>query len=408
MRIDVTWLPMALKNTLRNRRRSLVTVAIAATGTAAALLGAGFAQYTYQSLAESAARDTGHVIVAAPGGFDGIDDTPLQHGLQGGPALARQLLARSGVRRVLPRLQFSGLLSNGEKSEVFVGTGVDPAQEFAVRGPFIKVIAGDLLEPDAARPGIVLGKTLARSLGAAPGNVLTLLSTTTGGSLNAVDVTVTGVVSSGFAELDKRMALVDLATAQGLLATDRVSTLGVYLEALNDSAATAAALRGTFGKRYEVRDWRDLAQVYASVRGLYDRIFGFLGVILLVIVLGAVANTLAMAVVERTREIGALRAMGTTPREVMRLFTVEGMALGATGAALGMLGAAGIGVILLAAGIQMPPPPGRTGGYPLDIVITPAMYAAAGIAVTVLAGIAALAVSRKAAHRSVVEALAHV
>lgn len=408
MRLDFTWVAMALKNTLRNRRRSLVTLGIAATGTAAALLGTGFASYTYQSMAEISARDSGHVVLAAPRWFAGTEDVPLQHGLTRSADLTRQLLARPGVRRVLPRLQFTGLVSNGDKSEIFVGTGVDPAQEFAVRGPFIRVDAGTLLEADAARPGIVLGRILARSLGARPGTPLTLLSTTTGGSLNALDVTVTGIVSSGIDEMDKRLAMVDLATAQGLLVTDKVSTLAVYLDDLAASAATAADLRMRYAGLLDVRDWQDLAQVYHSVRGLYDRIFGFLGAIMLIVVLGAVANTLAMAVVERTREIGALRALGTTPGEVMRLFALEGMALGAAGAVAGALLAAGIGAALLALGIQMPPPPGRTGGYPLAVTIAPAAYATAAAAVTLLAALAALWVSRAAAHRPVTEALAHV
>jgi putative ABC transport system permease protein len=91
MRIEFPWLAMALKNALRNRRRSLVTLAIAATGTAAALLGGGFALYTYQSLAEASARDTGHVVVAAPHYFDGAENTPLEFGLEqryAGPAPA--------------------------------------------------------------------------------------------------------------------------------------------------------------------------------------------------------------------------------------------------------------------------------------------------------------------------------
>jgi len=102
MRIEFKWLALAWRNALRNRRRSLVTLAIAATGTAAALLGGGFALYTYQSLAQASARDTGHLVVAAKGWFDGTEETPLANGLDGAPELTRRLLARPGVERVLP------------------------------------------------------------------------------------------------------------------------------------------------------------------------------------------------------------------------------------------------------------------------------------------------------------------
>jgi len=412
MRIDVKWLSLACRNAMRNRRRSLVTLAIAATGTAAALLGGGFALYTYESLAQASARDTGHLVLAAPGQFDGNDNMPLEHGLAGRAQLTRALLAHPRVTRVLPRLQFSGLVSNGDKSEIFLGTGVDARQEFLVKGPFMKVEEGALLDDGAGGatpgPGVVIGKGLARILNVHPGSALTLMSTTTTGSLNAIDVTVTGIVSSGIADIDKRLAMVDLSTAQELLVSDKVSFLSVYLDDLEHSDAVGAEWRKRYAGQLEVRTWLEQALFYQSVKGLYNRIFGFLGVIVLVIVLFAITNTLSMAVLERTREIGTLRAMGTTPAEVTRLFSLEGLVLGGGGALLGMALAAGVAMALLVLGIQMPPPPGRTGGYPLVVAVSPVMYASAALAVTLLAALASFLVSRKAAHQSVVEALAHV
>ncbi|GAB2862843.1 ABC transporter permease [Pseudoduganella ginsengisoli] len=404
------WLSMALKNAMRNRRRSLVTVAITATGTAAALLGGGFALYTYESLAQASARDTGHLVVAAPGQFDGIDNLPLEHGLEQPEAVAQQLMARPDVKRVLPRLQFSGLISNGDKSEIFLGTGVDAMQEFVVKGPFMKREAGELLDAQipGSAPGIVIGKGLAKILNAQPGSALTLMSTTVNGALNAADVVVTGVVSTGIADVDKRLAMVDLSTAQTLLQTQKVSTLSVYLKDLALSDTVAEQLRAQHGAKLEVRTWLQQAMFYLSVKSLYDRIFGFLGVIVLVIVLFAITNTLAMAVLERTREIGTLRAMGATPGEVMRVFTLEGMALGSGGALAGMALAGGVALFLLVAGVQMPPPPGRTDGYPLAVAVSIPMYAGAAVTVALLSACASWIVSRRAAHQSVVEALSHV
>lgn len=413
MRIDLSfggkWLALAFKNALRNRRRSLVTVAITATGTAAALLGGGFALYTYRSLAEMSARDTGHVIVAAPGQFDGTDSTPLAHGLDDADGLARKLLASPGVERVLPRVQFTGMISNGDKSEIFVGSGVDANQEFLVKGPFLKRNEGELL--DSVRPqdgpGVLIGSGMARSLNAHPGTSLTLLATTTAGSLNALDVRVTGVVSTGVAELDKRLIMVDLSTAQSLLATRRVNTLHVYLEERDATDAAAASLRHDFPK-LEVRTWLDQAQMYTSVKGLYDRIFGFLGVIVMVIVVFSVTNALAMAVIERTREIGTLRAMGTTPGEITRLFTLEGLVLGSGGAIAGMALAACVAMSLLMFDVRMPPPPGRTSGYPLVVMVSAQMYLTAAFIAAILSAVSSWLVSRSAARQPVVEALAHV
>jgi putative ABC transport system permease protein len=407
---DFKWLSMAVKNAGRNRRRSLVTLAITSMGTAAVLLAGGYALFTYQSLAQMSARDTGHLVVAAPGHFKDMDSVPLETGIPEPEAMKARLLALPAVTRVLPRVQFSGLISNGDKTEIFLGSGVDATQEFVVKGPFLKTVAGTLLDvkrPDSG-PGVLLGKGLAQALNAKPGSSMTLMSTTTNGSLNAIDVTVVGVVSSGIAEVDKRLAMVDLDTAQSLLVTKKVSVLSVYLDDIAATDATNAQLAQVFGTRIEVRTWLQQAMFYQSVKGLYDRIFGFLGVIVLVIVLFAVTNTLAMAVLERTREIGTLRAMGTTPGEVMRLFTLEGLVLGSGGAIAGMLLAAGVAMALLHFDVQMPPPPGRTNGYPLVVVVSFSMYATAALVVASLSALASLFVSRGAAHHNVVEALAHV
>ena len=85
------WLMFAWKNVMRNRRRSLTAMLITALGTAAVLASGGFALYTYESLEEMTARDTGHVVVAHARGFEGDEDVPLQHGLADAlPAALRQ------------------------------------------------------------------------------------------------------------------------------------------------------------------------------------------------------------------------------------------------------------------------------------------------------------------------------
>ena len=115
------WLRFAWLNTLRNRRRSLVTMTIVSLGTAGILLSAGFALYTYQALAEDAARRAGHLTVAKQDFFDLEEDVPLQYGLDNATGLRKTLLAHDTVRQVLPRIEFTGLVSNGEKSIVMLG-----------------------------------------------------------------------------------------------------------------------------------------------------------------------------------------------------------------------------------------------------------------------------------------------
>ena len=400
------WLKFAWLNTLRNRRRSAVTVGIAALGTAAILLAGGFALFTYQALAQASARTTGHLIVARPAQFEREEDTPLQNGLDDVAAIRDKLLADRDVRHVLPRVEFSGLISNGDKSTVMMAAGIDPDAEFAVKGPFLKVTAGDVLQ-GSERGKVMLGAGLARSLKAEPGSSLTLLASTTEGALNALDVTVQGVFSTGIPEIDKRLVYTDVATAQKLIVTQRVSTLGVFLREM-DATGPARQRIAAAVPRLAVQTWLEQASFYRSVKDLYNRIFGALGLIIGVIVVFVVTNAMAMAIIERTREIGTLRAMGTLPGQLTRSFALEGMVLGGAGAVAGAVLALAVSVALLMFPVEMPPPPGRSNGYPLQIVMDPTLYAATLAAMVALAMLASGWVARRTVRRPVVEALAHV
>jgi len=404
------WLIFAGKNILRNRRRSLITILITAVGSAGILIGGGFALFTYESLREMAARDSGHLIVAHKNFFTIDEDTPMQYGLDNVAEMKKRLEQDAGVRMALPRVQFSGLISNGDKSSVFVGMGVDPGGEFYTKGPALTIVSGATLSsaPKVDAPAeILLGTELARQMKATPGSVLTLLSTTTAGSLNALDVTVRGTVTVGVPDVDKRLVYVDIATAQRLLLTDKVSTLSVYLKDTNQTDMMRSQVSTLF-PRQSVQTWRDQAYYYTAVRSLYNRIFGLLGIVIVVMVAFAISNTLAMAVVERTREIGTLRALGTLPRQIVRVFALEGIILGGVGSLCGMLASLAITFVFLLADFQMPPPPGRSVGYPLQINFSPLLYLLTTLALVLLSVAAAWFVSRKMAAKPIVEALTHV
>jgi putative ABC transport system permease protein len=404
--MSLRWLKFAWLNTLRNRRRSAVTATIAALGTAAILLAGGFAIYTYQGLAQSSARTTGHLIVAKPEQFTRDEDTPLQHGLDDAAEPKAVLLADEAVRQVLPRVEFSGLISNGDKSTVMIAAGIDPDAEFAVKGPFLTVREGQALT-GRERNRVMLGVGLARSLKATAGSSLTLLASTTDGALNALDVTVTGVFSVGIADIDKRLVYTDIGTAQKLLATDRVSSLGVFLDRMESTTAAKQRIAQAL-PQLAVQTWLDQATFYRSVKELYNRIFGALGLIIGVIVVFVVTNAMAMAIIERTREIGTLRALGTLPAQLTRSLALEGLMLGGVGAAAGTLLALAVSFALLVFPVQMPPPPGRSVGYPLQVAIDPLLYLATLAAMLLLSTIAAAVVARKTVHQPIVTALAHV
>lgn len=152
--------------------------------------------------------------------------------------------------------------------------------------------------------------------------------------MNAIDVVVTGTFTTGVPEMDKRAVYTSVQVAQQLLVTQRVSSLGVFLDRIE--ATGAARERWPRNCRNcRCRPGSSRRCSTEAVRGLYNRIFGALGLIIAVIVVFVVTSAMAMAVIERTREIGTLRALGTLPSQLLRSLGLEGMLLGGLGALAG-------------------------------------------------------------------------
>lgn len=406
------WLLLCLRNVMRNRRRTLLTMSVFAIGTAAIACAYGFVTASFHGLREATiSAQVGHLQIAAPGQFDAFEDKPLATGLPP-QALARtqQALAdQPRVRYSMRRLQFEGLIAAGDRTLAFLGSGVEPQLESRLSGAFAQVVAGDSLpgpdEPDAAK--VVVAVELAHALGVKPGDRVTLMATTQHGALNAVDLVVTGLYRTGIPELDRRALLVPLATAQALLDTDRISRLVVVLDQTEQTGAVAATLSREL-PHLQVRTWRDLAPFYRQVVSLYGNFFSVLGVIILSVVGLSASNAMLMSVMERVRERGTLRAFGISQRRVVGNFLIEGGLVAGLGALLGLLLAAAVSLGVNLSGIQMPAPPGRTTPYPLLVFIEPGGYALVALAM-VGVGLLSAALSQASIRRmSIVRQLGHV
>ena len=401
----------ACLNLWRHRRRTLFTGMVCSAAMTAVLLGAGFALFTYQSLAEKAARDLGHLTLSHREYFLDNEDVPLQHGINRDPALEKRLLARDDVKAVLPRLQFSGLVSNGEKSTIFLGSGVD-GSEFQLKGPFLQIKAGGVLPPaylskaDDSIP-LLIGEGLAAILKAKVGSELSLMSATSTGALNALDVVVVGIFSTGVPDLDKRQLYLPISAGQQLLQSDKISELNIYLLHDEQQDELAATLQSELTQT-KVTPWQDRAFVFKAVRDLYNRIFGTLGILMLLLVLFAVGHGISQVVTERTREIGTMAALGERRSRIVGNFVLEALLLGAVSAVVATLSTLLSCELLRQFKVMMPPPPGSSQGYPLMISFSAELTLYAGLVLMVVCMLFALKASLSAARKPLVDALGFV
>jgi len=199
-----------------------------------------------------------------------------------------------------------------------------------------------------------------------------------------------------------------LATAQRLLGTSAVSSLVVMLDDTEQTEPLREAIARSVGPRFAVTGWQERASFYGQVRELYAGIFSFLGGVVLVLVCLSSSNTLLMAVMERTREIGALLAMGTSAGQVVRMIVLEASWLGLFGGLLGSAAGFVAAAAIHALHIELPAPPGAVERMQLRLEILawdPAWVT--GLMVVMLAVSAAVPAWRVLRLR-IAEALAHV
>ena len=402
---------LAWRNLVRQRRRTVLMGAVVAFGFAAFALAGGFVAQSFGALKEGTIRSVGQLQAVDRRAVTRTEEMTLEFGLHDAPRARAIASADPGVSAVLPRIDFVGLATSGAKSVPYLGVGVDPGPEAAATYARELISAGKYLSGDGA-DGVVLGTGLASALQAKPGDSVTLMATTPDGSLNAVDAVVTGLADVQIKELNDRYLACGIALASRLLQSPgTVTKLVVFLKPGADEGKTAERLRlalNAAGYPVAIRNWRELAVFYGQVKLLYIGIFGFVGAVLVVIVILSAAIVMTMAVTERTREIGTLRALGTRPSGILKMFLMEGAALAIAGCAAGMIIALLVRAVLNASGIILPPPPGATHGMPIHVQFYPLAYAAGLSAMIVTMLVASYFPARRASRLSIVEALAHV
>ncbi len=405
------FMKLAFKNVFRNRRRTLITGLVLVFGVTALVLAGGFIAFTFRGLSESTIHgQLGHIQLFNKEFLARQEDQPLELGLDSAEALKKRINVLNNVRFSMARVEFVGLISNGDKSEAFLGRGVEPQQELKLANFAMDIDSGKFLgetQSDARENEVVLASELAKNMKAKLGDYLTLMTTTAGGALNAMDVKVCGIYSTGIPEYDQHALMVDIRTAQQILRSQKVTKVVVVLDETEQTEKVASTLERMF-PNIKAKRWFDLATYYNAVVQLYYAIFGFLGVIIFVIVVLSSSNTMMMSIFERTKEIGTQLAVGTSRPRLLLNFLYEGLIIGVLGAFVGLLVALGLSLLINGVGIMMPPPPGRTAGYPLLVDIVPVVFVGVFVLMSLTTVVSSLIPAIRASRLKIVDALGHI
>jgi putative ABC transport system permease protein len=414
---------LALRGMLRNRRRSLMTLLAIAFGFSAIALFAGYTHNIYDGLGRQSIHGEmlGHLTLYKKGmRKEGkLDPERYLLSAQEVDAISKLVKEEAHVKLVAPRLGMSGLVSNGRASTIFIAEGIEPEA-------VVKLREGSLTENerksgmfdnmkmrlDKDRPEVVsLSEGLVEMLHLKEGEQAQVLVNTLSGQANAADITLGKAFNTGNAGSNDKFAFVSLALARGLLdAQGRAARLTILLDDKNQTEPMRDRLQTKLkaaGFDVEILTWQDLSDFYNQVHGMFDMIFGFIFSIVLTVVVMSVANSMSMTVIERTREIGTLRAIGLKRSGVIRLFTLESMLLSLIGCITGLLIALLVRWGVNAANISYIPP-NSASPVPLLVDLDVGRTVVTFIMMGLVGTLAAYMPARRAAQKDIIDALGHV
>ena len=398
----------ALRNIFRQKARSAATLTAIAVGVAGLILAGGFVQDIFFQLGEAIIHSqTGHIQVTKAGYREGRLREPEKF-LISEPVQLKAKIQNSSpaIDQTMERLGFTGTLNNGKRDIGIIGESIEPDAE-AKLGTFLVFTEGRPLK-DSDHDGIVVGQGVAKSLGLKVGDRVSLVITLAAGAVNTLDFELLGIFQSFSKDFDARAVRIPMDAAKILMDTQGAHVLVVTLDKTENTQVAVETLKQKFSRNgLEIIGWNELSDFYDKAVKLYDRQFGVLRLIILLMVILSVVNSVNMTLFERTREFGTMLALGDRTDSLFKLIMAESVLLGTLGAILGVtlgcLAALGISAI----GIPMPPPPNANMGYTAQILLDPMTVATAGGIGFIATVLATIMPARKAAQLDIVEALRH-
>jgi lipoprotein-releasing system permease protein len=270
--------------------------------------------------------------------------------------LREKILATPGVVGATPYIYTQALITAGEGGTGAVLRGIDPDSAATVTSLAEHLTKGSLadlksnLKQPGSRPvpGIIVGRDLARQLNIAVGDRVKLISPS--GPLTPMGVIprvkacrLVGIFETGMYEYDSSLIYVSLDTARDFLnLSEGVHGIEIRLADIYAADRIARQLESELGPSYVAKDWIRLNKNLFSALSLEKTALSIIVALIVLVAAFNIVSTLIMVVMEKSRDIAIMKAMGATSAKIMRIFIYEGLVIGVTGTILGVTGALGL------------------------------------------------------------------
>jgi len=283
-----------------------------------------------KDLREKIVGNYSHITIT---GFNGLDNQAYD-----------DILKKSGpnphIRGISPQVQGQVLIKDASRYFAVGIRGIDPLTENQVSRLDKYLVSGSL--ENLNQDSVIIGKELAAYLGLAKGASLHLI--TPQGKPRVLNIA--GVFNSGMYDYDLNLIFTNIKTAQGILNLGNLLTsVSVKLDNIDLARKVKDELSAGLGYDYNLKTWSEMNQNFFAALQL-EKLTMFIILTLIILVASFnIVSSLVVLVVDKTKDIGILKAIGLSDRRIQKIFTLEGFAIGGLGTFFGALG--GVGLCLL-------------------------------------------------------------
>ncbi|MBS3819875.1 lipoprotein-releasing ABC transporter permease subunit [bacterium] len=263
-------------------------------------------------------------------------------GLKDYSSMISKIRKVKGVKNASPVAYSTVLLKGPYKNTGAMLKGIDFELEKKTSSWLRELERGNIPSPKAARPGMLLGREMAVEIGAGVGDVVTVLTSSSrlsplGMMPKTKRFVVSGIFQTGLYEFDSSTAMIPLESAQKLFEMgDRVSLIQVKIEDIFKASQIEKRFKEILPSETYVTTWMELNESLFSALKLEKTVMFFTITLIVVVAALNIIATLILMVMEKTRDIGILMAMGATSQNIRKIFFFQGAIIGIIGTSLGV------------------------------------------------------------------------
>ncbi len=330
---------LALKNTKRNKRRSMLAMISIVAAITLIVMMQGFMSGMMTGVVHNTTRtETGHVRISGGEFEKRAKFFPVTENFSEGDAVIAQIEMSdldSEIATITERVTFPVMLSQDGKTKAVMGIAGDIENERKLLQMDQVIVEGRYLENER---DIIIGYKLAEELGYSIGDTIKVMAQTSEFALNMKKFEIVGIFNSGLGNLDKRFFQIGLEDAKKLLKMNGYSQqIIILLNDYNSANDVAEQLKTLINdESITVRPWTEIGFAYDYAK-MAETVYGIIYAIIAMMGAFIIGNIMLMVVMERKREIGIMKSMGFTPNTIQLLFLTEGVILGALGSIVGIV-----------------------------------------------------------------------